>query len=100
MDINRDMKTFSLSNEGFTLVNAVLNDKQLRKRTNLKGLTLPPQRSEIKEAVRTLFHISVFGSSAKEKHQGATRDHPGSATGLVFNSVIVRPFKFISTFGS
>jgi hypothetical protein len=36
--------------------------------------------------------VSLFERNAEEKHQGATRDHSGSATDLVFICVMtVRP---------
>jgi hypothetical protein len=46
--INRDMRPFSFPNDSFTLLNAELNSRQLMERTSLKGLALPPQRSDIK----------------------------------------------------
>jgi hypothetical protein len=95
-DVNHKTKPFALAKGSFKLVNEALDYKQLSKRTQLKWPTLTPQRFEIKKN-RKNFLSGVFERSAEEKHQGATRDHSGSATDLVFISVIVRPCKFIST---
>jgi hypothetical protein len=99
IDVNHDTKSYALANGNFKLINSVLDFKQLSKRTKLKWLTLTPQQFEIKKN-RNNFLAGVFERSAEEKHLGATRDHSGSATDLVFISVIVRPCKFISTLGS
>jgi hypothetical protein len=55
--MNHDMKSFSLPNDSFTLLNAELNEKQILKRTYLKKL--PAQRLEIERIIIILYFTTV-----------------------------------------
>jgi hypothetical protein len=51
--INHDTKPFSLYILSFKLLNAEMNYRKLMKHTYVKKLTLPTQKSEIEQAIRT-----------------------------------------------
>jgi hypothetical protein len=88
--INHNVKSFSLLNYIFALLNVELNDRQLMKHTYLKKLTLLFHRSKIKQAIRIVyFTLSYSITSARamplhsKKSTGATQDRPGKTTGLL-----------------
>jgi hypothetical protein len=51
--IKHDMKPFSLSKEKYTFSYTEMSNRKLMKRTYMKKLMLPTQKSEIKQAIRT-----------------------------------------------